>query len=175
MPSGETSKYNQEMADKICECLADGMTLRETCRQEGFPPESTVRRWVLDNREGFAAQYTRAREIGYHSMADELLEVADNGSNDWMLRLSDDDYGKELYVLNGEHVQRSRLRLDTRKWLLSKALPKVYGEKLALSGDEENPVKVDATLRHTGVPRPEDFKDPAVLKAIVEAMNASKA
>ena len=70
-------------------------------------------------------------------MADEMLEIADDGSNDWMLRKDGD---KEFYVLNGEHVQRSRLRLDTRKWLLSKALPKVYGDKLAVHSNAERPV-----------------------------------
>lgn len=140
MPSGETHKYTQDIADKICKLLAEGMTLREVCRQDGMPPESTVRGWVVDDREGFSAQYTRAREIGYHAMADELLEVADNGSNDWMLRKDDDDHGKELYVLNGEHVQRSRIRVDTRKWLLSKALPKIYGDK--------QQVESTVTIRH---------------------------
>lgn len=82
---------------------------------------------MLDDRGGFAAQYARAREIGYHAMADELIEIADDGTNDWMERQGDDG---AAHVINGEHVQRSRLRLDTRKWLLSKALPKVYGEKL---------------------------------------------
>lgn len=140
MPTGEASKYEQAIADRICEYLAEGMTLRETCRQEGMPPESTVRRWVLDDREGFAAQYTRAREIGYHTMADELIEVADDGSNDWIERQGEDK--QAMYVLNGEHVQRSRLRLDTRKWLLSKALPKIYGDKTEV----EHKGKVSLTI-----------------------------
>jgi hypothetical protein len=71
-------------------------------------------------------------------MADEMLEVADDGTNDWMLRRGSDEED-DLYQLNGEHLQRSRLRVDTRKWLLSKALPKVYGDKLALGGDEDAP------------------------------------
>lgn len=110
-----------------------------------MPPESTVRGWVLDDREGFAAHYMRAREIGYHAMADELLEVADDGQNDWLERQNEDK--QAMYVLNGEHVQRSRIRVDTRKWLLSKALPKIYGDKqevehkgrvsLTIDGDDE--------------------------------------
>lgn len=131
MPSGETSSYTPEVARDICEQLATGKTLREICRAEGMPPESTVRLWALDDREGFAAHYTRAREIGYHAMADDLLEIADDGRNDWMTRNSDDGAG---WAVNGEHMQRSRLRVDTRKWMLSKALPKVYGDKLELGG-----------------------------------------
>jgi hypothetical protein len=124
---GRPTTYTPELAAKVCMMLADGFTLREACKPDDMPPESTVRRWVVDDREGFAAQYTRAREIGYHSMADELLEISDDGQNDWMLRNhGDNDPG---WVANGENLQRSRLRVDTRKWLLSKALPKVYGDK----------------------------------------------
>jgi hypothetical protein len=124
---GRPTRHSKALADRICEQLADGKTLREVCKGEDMPPEATVRRWVLDDREGFAAQYTRAREIGYQSMADELLEISDNGQNDWMVRHGDDDSG---WQANGEHLQRSRLRVDTRKWMLSKALPKIYGDKV---------------------------------------------
>lgn len=129
MPPGRISDYTQELAAEICARLAEGMTLRQVCRGDGMPTESTVRRWVLEDRHGFSAQYAEARHIGYQSMADELLEIADDGSNDWMERNGET-------VANGEHVQRSRLRLDTRKWLLSKALPKVYGDKLDLSSSD---------------------------------------
>jgi hypothetical protein len=125
---GRPSTFTAELAAVICGKLSEGQTLREVCRDESLPSESTVRGWALDDREGFSAQYTRAREIGYLAMADELLEVADDGKNDWMERR--DDEGKASYVLNGEHVQRSRLRVDTRKWMLSKALPKVFGDKI---------------------------------------------
>jgi hypothetical protein len=124
---GRPVTYTQEIADEICLGLAEGKTLREVCRAENMPPESTVRLWALDDRNGFAAQYARAREIGYHSMADDLLEISDDGRNDWMERNGDDGAG---WVQNGEALARSRLRVDTRKWMLSKALPKVYGDKI---------------------------------------------
>lgn len=89
-----------------------------------MPPESTVRKWALEDRDGFSAQYATAREIGYQSMADELLDIADDSSGD----VSSDEDGNKKF--NGEFASRSRLRVDTRKWLLSKALPKVYGDKL---------------------------------------------
>lgn len=119
--------YTPALAKRICEELTTGRTLRDVCRDEGMPAESTVRLWALEDYKGFSAQYARAREIGYHAMADETLEIADDGKNDWMERESDG--GGVAYQLNGEHVARSRLRLDTRKWLLSKALPKIYGDK----------------------------------------------
>jgi hypothetical protein len=129
-PKGRPTKHTPEIASRICEMLAEGMTLREICKSEDMPPESTVRGWAVNDIEGFSAHYANAREIGYHSMADEVLEIADNGANDWMERNGEGDEG---WQMNGEHMQRSRLRVDTRKWLLSKALPKVYGEKLDLN------------------------------------------
>lgn len=117
------------------------MSLREVCRDEAMPAESTVRKWALEDREGFHAQYTRAREIGYLGMADELPEIADDGSNDWMERNDPDNPGWDA---NGEHLQRSRLRVDTRKWILSKMLPKVYGEKVTqeIQGPDGGPIPV---------------------------------
>lgn len=113
------------------------MTLREVCRADDMPQEATVRGWVLQDREGFSAQYTQAREIGYHAMADELLEISDDATNDWMERNGQESDG---WQINGENVQRSRLRLDTRKWLLSKALPKVYGDKIGLNHELSDPM-----------------------------------
>lgn len=127
---GRPSEYTTEIASEICERLAAGESLRAICRDDGMPSEAAVRGWVIDNREGFAAQYARAREAQAHSIAEELLEISDDGSNDWMERSGKD--GEAGWQLNGEHVQRSRLRADTRKWLLSKMLPKVYGDKLTL-------------------------------------------
>lgn len=125
MDRGRPTKYTPEIASEICQRLADGMTLREVCRGDDMPAESTVRLWAIEDREGFSAQYERSREIGYHAMADELLEIADDGRNDWMERSAE-----EGVQVNAENLQRSRLRVDTRKWLLSKALPKLYGDKL---------------------------------------------
>ena len=125
---GRPSVYSADLAHEICEQLASGKTLREVCRGENMPSEATVRAWAVDDREGFSAHYARAREIGYLSIADELLEIVDDGTNDWMER--QDDSGGTSYQVNGEHIQRSRLRFDARRWLLSKALPKVFGDKV---------------------------------------------
>jgi hypothetical protein len=57
-------------------------------------------------------------------MFEELLEIADDGSNDWTIRTNKS--GDEYEVANTEVVQRSRLRIDVRKWYLSKVLPKKF-------------------------------------------------
>ena len=80
-----------------------------------MPDEFTVREWVLDNHDGFAVPYARARDLQIEHWSDEILEIADDGSNDWMERL---EKGNAGWQFNGENVQRSRLRSDNRKWLL---------------------------------------------------------
>lgn len=123
--------------------LAEGMSLREVCRQKGMPSHGTVLNWRMAH-DDFADQYARAREIGYEIMADEILEIADDGRNDWMERQLGED-GPTFFAPNHEHISRSRLRSDTRKWLLSKCLPKVYGDKVdhKVSGDPDNPIVIE--------------------------------
>lgn len=132
---GRPTDYTAELALEICARLAEGATLRAVCKADDMPAESTVRRWALEDRGGFKSQYAGAREIGYQSMADELIEIADESGGD----VKTDKDGNE--TLNGEFAARSRLRLDTRKWLLSKALPKVYGDKLAVTGADGGAVE----------------------------------
>lgn len=123
---GRPSTYTQELADEIIERLANGETLNAICRSKHMPHARSVRRWALDNVEGFAPRYAQAREIGYHYMADEVFDFADRKNND-----------------RGA-VARDRLRVDTRKWLLAKVLPKMYGDRVIHSGDEENPVEINS-------------------------------
>src|ERR1700722_17426214 len=124
--------FNQSVFDEICESLATGQTLREICRRPGMPSHSTVLRWVADNHEGCANQYARARDAGCEVMADEIIEIADDGTNDWMQRQRQN--GSIETVTNKDHLERSRQRIDARKWLLSKALPKKYGDKQTIDG-----------------------------------------
>ena len=135
-PYGRPLTYDRETAHAICVRLARGETLKGICRDEGFPPESTVRGWAQEDVDGFAARYAFARQLGLDAMADELLEIADDGSGD----ITYDAQGNR--IVNGEHINRSRLRVDTRKWYLSKLAPKRYGEKVDLNvgGQDGSPV-----------------------------------
>lgn len=129
--TGRPSSYTQEMGEKICRLLARGMTLTKICKDPELPDDDTVRRWALDDAHAFYGQYARARMIGYHRMADEILDFSDDDGDDWTIR--DDGDGNVRRTHNAEATARSRLKVDTRKWLLSKALPKLYGDKLALT------------------------------------------
>ncbi len=125
---GRPSGFSQEIADVICERLANGESLRRICESEEMPHLATVMRW-LNAREEFCVQYARARELQAEFFFDQMAEIADDGSNDWMASNAPDCEG---YKLNGEHVQRSKLRIDARKWMLARMAPRKYGDKQQL-------------------------------------------
>ena len=128
------------MADSICERVAKGESLRSICETEEMPDRSNVFRWLGSIPE-FRDQYAHAKEESANAMAEEILEIADDGTNDWMEKISSE--GEVIgWQLNGEHIQRSKLRVDTRKWLMAKLQPKKYGEKLELAGDKESPLQI---------------------------------
>tara|TARA_Y100001949_G_scaffold176236_1_gene188543 strand:- start:44850 stop:45308 length:459 start_codon:yes stop_codon:yes gene_type:complete len=122
------SDYTSELAEAICLRLAEGESLRSICRDDAMPDKATVLRWIA-RHDLFRDQYVRAKEQGAEALAEEMFEIADDGSNDWMEQL-DNEGAAVGYKLNGEHVQRSKLRIDTRKWYLSKILPKKYGDRI---------------------------------------------
>lgn len=122
-------EYSEEVADKICEALADARSLRSICCDPDMPSQSTVFRWLADERySSFRERYARAREAQADAIFDEILDIADDGSNDWMERRRED--GSTDEVLNHEHIQRSKLRIEARRWMAGKLRPKVYGDKI---------------------------------------------
>ncbi|WP_325051859.1 terminase small subunit-like protein [Sinorhizobium meliloti] len=120
------SQWGQQTRDDILDKLSIGKSLREICNAEGMPSESLVRKWVMQD-EDFGAQYARAREAGMEALADEILQIADSQEGD-VLKNED---GRE--IVNHDAIQRARLRVDTRKWLMSKIAPKKYGDRLDLN------------------------------------------
>lgn len=146
---GRPTDYTPEIAARIIEQLADGKSLRSICRLDDMPPESTVRLWAMDDREGFSAQYTRARELGYLAMADELLEIANTPQIGRKTKTTDE--GK-VETTEGDMIEHRRLQVDTRKWMLSKMLPKVFGDKLALTDPDGGSLTVNVVSRANGRP-----------------------
>lgn len=125
---GRPSSYSPELADEICARIAGAESMRRVCEDEAMPDRVTVFRWLRTHDE-FRNQYARAKEESADAMMEEILDIADDGTNDWM-EVFDKDGESVGWKLNGEHVQRSKLRIDSRKWLMSKMKPKKYGEKL---------------------------------------------
>lgn len=124
------AEFSQELFDTICERIAEGESLRDICKNADMPNKATVFRWLASN-PALSDQYARARESQADALFDDILEIADNATNDWMERNGEDGSG---WSVNGDHIQRSKLRIDARKWMAGKLRPKVYGDKLEIDG-----------------------------------------
>jgi hypothetical protein len=114
---GPPTLYTKGVADEICRQLASGRSLASIARDPGMPAAPTVIDWVNKNIEGFAAIYARARELGRYTLADEIIELADDNSKDWkQVR------GRRLR-LNRENLARARLRISARRFLWFNSRP----------------------------------------------------
>lgn len=120
-------RYSRKLFKDICDQLAAGTSLRKICEQDGYPSASAVIVWVMNDKDDCAQQYARAREIQAMLLLDEIQAISDDSSGDELI------LENGARVLNKEFAARSRLRVDTRKWAMSKMLPKVYGDKLDLN------------------------------------------
>lgn len=136
-PRGRQSTFTQAVADEICERLSSGETLQSICSGEGMPAVRTVSDWTMAH-ESFAASFAQARARGFDAIAAETMQIADDDSRDW--EPVKDAEGQVIGVkVDGEHVQRSKLRIETRLKLLAKWDPKRYGDKLAIGGADDLP------------------------------------
>ena len=144
--TGRPSSYTQDIADEICAGLAEGKSLRTVCKAEHLPCVASIFNWFR-TQDGFLEQYTRAKEESADALTDEMLDIADDGTNDWAKQQLGED-GHEVDVLHKEHIQRSRLRIETRKWLASKLKPKRYGDKTTTehTGKVETITKVERVI-----------------------------
>lgn len=137
------SDYNQEIADEICAIISStSKSLRTICLEDRFPSVVTIFAWFRKNEE-FLKQYTRAKEEQADLLIEEMLDISDDGSNDFMKVVKGD---AEYEIENKEWTSRSKLRVETRKWIASKLKPKKYGEKVEHSGNinlTNEPVKFE--------------------------------
>lgn len=124
--------YSHALFDRICERLADGESLNSISKSEGFPPQSTIYKWVNEDRFGCREKYAQARDFQARKLSDEIMEIADDSSNDFVER-ENARTGKKEIVLDREAIDRAKLRVDARKWYLSKVLPKEFGDRLDLN------------------------------------------
>ena len=120
MPAGRPSSYTPEIAALICDLIVQGKSVRKICSLESMPCITTVMDWLRDKPQ-FTAQYTRAKELQAEGFADELMDIADDDSG---------DVTGELQIPNSVAVQRSKLRYEARKWVVSRLLAKKYGDKV---------------------------------------------
>ena len=138
MPAGRPTDYSLELAALICERIGQGESLKFICTTEGMPSQASVYLWLTKHTQ-FSEMYTRAREDQADTLADEIIDIADDGSRDYIKQ----EDGRT--VADHDHISRARLRVDARKWIAAKLKPKKYGDKLALAGDASSPLTVTVT------------------------------
>ena len=134
------SKYSIALTDRICARIAAGESLVKICRDDPkMPHRATVMSWLLTHDE-FHDKYARARELQAEVLADEVVDIADDGQND--------TYRDENGNVRTDYdvVARSKLRVDARKWAASKLAPKKYGEKIhqEITGKDGGPITTKA-------------------------------
>lgn len=137
MSAGRPSDYSPELAERVCNEMAGGLSLRKVCLLEWAPDKRTILRW-LTAHEAFRTQYADACEARLDHMADEVLDISDATQNDVVVV-------DGVERVNNEVINRSRLRVDSRKWLLSKMAPKKYGDRVVqeLTGPGGGPVQTE--------------------------------
>lgn len=117
---GRPSDYSEYTAGIICGRITEGESLRKICRDDDMPTISVVFTWLIKHRN-FAEQYARAVENRVETHVEEIYDIADDATNDYVTV-----DGKTM--VDHEHIQRSKLRVDVRKWAASKMKPKKYGD-----------------------------------------------
>ena len=124
---GRPTLFSEALAAHICGELATGETLTKICRTPGLPVPATVHRWKRENPQ-FSADYARARVDQMEAWSDEIITISDDSSMDTVTKR--DPKGREFEAIDHENIQRSRLMVDTRKWIMAKIAPR-YADKVA--------------------------------------------
>lgn len=126
--TGRPSKFTEALFDEIISRISEGEPLRQICRDAHMPTFATVYSWIGKGDE-LSIRFARARIVGWCAIAEDCLEIADDGRNDWM-----EVNGKS--VQNSEAIQRSKLRVDTRQKMLAIWDPTRYGNKIDLTSSD---------------------------------------
>lgn len=166
---GAQTIYTVELGTEICTRIAMGESLTSICKDPDMPTAPTVLNWVFRDPD-FREQYRLAREIQAELMGDEILDIADNGTNDWMEKRN--SKGEMIgWVENGEAIRRSHLRVESRKWIAARLLPKKWGDKSTteVTGADGQPL-----IQNTISPRtlPPEAREKLRL-ALLEAMRGA--
>lgn len=139
--------YTDEIAEKICELIAGSSSgLHTICNENpDLPSFRTIMNWLNDGKHPeFLHKYARARDSQADFLADEILQISDDSTKDSSINAQGD------VTENKEWVNRSRLRVEARKWVASKLKPKKYGEKLDVTAQVEvSKTEYDFSLLNT--------------------------
>lgn len=133
---GRHTEYTPTLGEAIADAVSEGLSMPKVAKRFDLSSR-TLFHWIRVH-DAFARLYAQARKDAAYLLAEETIDIADDSKNDYTL---DEETGK--YIFNGEHVQRARLRWDARRWLASKYLPKVFGDKI----DVEHSGSIDTGQR----------------------------
>ncbi len=127
------AKYRLGIARGICDRMAEGETLTAICRTKRMPGYRMVRRWREEPEN----------MIGDQSFADAFLQAREDHSHRWADEIVDESQVEiEGGKFDSSRVHAAGLRTDAKKWVVSKVLPRVYGDKLPHAGSSEAPINV---------------------------------
>jgi hypothetical protein len=156
---GAPRRYDRAaVSTHVCSELKCGRSLESICKDDGMPHVATFLEWVEQDPAGIGKDYAHAREIGYSLLADEIIAISDK-THEWITIQELDPDGRPvsnpdgtpllkqvLMPLNSDVIAHKRVQIDTRKWMLSKMLPKVYGDKLTQehTGANGGPIAIAA-------------------------------
>ncbi len=140
-----SGKEKTETFDLICERIAEGESLRSVLRSENMPTAKTFYEWI-DSDPEMVKQYARATELRAEVLFEDALNIADSVGQD-IIEQPDGTLATNHNVIN-----RDRLRIDTRKWFLSKIMPKKYGDKLELDNKHSGELTINDKIITTLTP-----------------------
>lgn len=130
-PVGRPTDYTKELGELICSKVREGNSLSRVLREPNMPTSSPVFQWLTIFPE-FKENYEHSVQERTLAMGEEIIDIADDGTNDYMTITK----GSNTYNIEDKEVtNRSKLRVETRKWLMSKMLPKKYGDKVDVTSD----------------------------------------
>ena len=135
---GRPTQYTDILVDEICGRLACGEPMAKITQSAHMPNPVTIYRWLREKPD-FQQRYADARRDGAHCLADQIQDIVDTEP----LAVFD-EAGNKRY--DAGSIAHNRLRMDARKWLAAKYLPKVYGDRTIVAGDEDAPLAVEVSF-----------------------------
>lgn len=125
--TGRPSHYSNKLADEILKRIMLGESISKICDSANMPHRVTVHNWIRNPKkykaEYFTDKLAMAYEVRYDAWFDEMAEIADNA--------------------DPLEVQKAKLRIDTRKWILARGAPKKYGTKLEVDNNHSGEIKIN--------------------------------
>ena len=121
-----------ELFTQICDEVAVGVSVDDICARNDMPSKDTFYKYKRKNPDA-ADEYARAKDDMVDYFEDEIIEIADNSAGDVIPT-------EDGFKIDGDAIQRAKLRIDSRKWVMGKRKPKKYGDKVTHAGDAENPI-----------------------------------